>query len=84
MFTGNGIPPVSTKAVIFPLAPTFTVATAKAPVPLVPGMLTIPSLFCVAAKATMSGTGVVEAESKSVFRPVIIGAGFVLKQSKLN
>ena len=38
---------------ILPLAPTFTVATANAPVPFAPGIFTMPPL--VAAKATMSG-----------------------------
>ena len=50
--------PVSADAVMLPLAPTFTVATAKAPVPVAPGIFTMPSLVSVAAKATMSGTGV--------------------------
>jgi hypothetical protein len=75
---------VSADAVIVPLAPTFTVATAKAPGPLVPGTLTMPSLVVVAAKATISGTGVGDAESGSVFSPVLIGAGLVFVQSKLN
>jgi hypothetical protein len=42
----------------------------------------MPSLLNVAAKATMSGTGVAEAESSSVFSPVLIGAGSVLVHSK--
>ena len=36
MFTGNVNPPVSAEAVIVPVAPTFTVATANAPVPGLP------------------------------------------------
>src|SRR5262245_49635122 len=85
MLTGNDTLPVSTDAVILPLAPTFTVATAKAPVPFVPGIFTIPGLGGgVAANATMSGTGVTEAESSSVFSPVLIGAGSLFAQSKLN
>ena len=76
--------PVSADAVILPLAPTFTVATANAPVPFVPRIFTMPSLVGVTAKANMSGTGVAEAESSSVFSPVLIGAGSVFVQSKLN
>src|SRR5215813_14893286 len=64
------------------LTPTFTVATAKAPVPFVPGILAIPSLVGVATNAKMSGTGVVEAERSTVLSPVLIGAGKVLAQSK--
>ena len=82
--TGNVVLLVSADAVIVPVAPTFTVATAKAALPLVPGMFTMPSLVVVAAKATMSGIGVAEAESKSVFSPMLIGASSVFKQSKLN
>ena len=82
MFTGSVALPVSADAVIFPLAPTFTVATAKAPVPVVPGTFTMPSLVVVAAKATMSGTGVEEAESKSVFSPTLIGAGSRIRAVK--
>ena len=63
---------------MLPLAPTFTVATAKAPVPFVPGIFTMPSLVVVAANATMSGTGVAEAESSNVFSPVLIGAGLAV------
>src|SRR5262245_34669255 len=84
MLTGNVNPPVSVDAVIVPSAPTFTVATARAPVPFVPRMFTMPSLVAVAAKATMSGTGVADAENKSVFRPVMMGAGLVLVQLKRN
>ena len=84
MFTGKDAPPVSAEAVMLPLAPTFTVATAKAPVPFVPETFTMSSLVVVAAKATMSGTSVLEAENSSVFSPVLTGAGFVFEQSKLN
>src|SRR5262249_47520855 len=58
--------PVSAEATIGLPEPTFTVATARTPVPkviAVVGMLMIPSLFIVAARATMSGVGVVDAES---------------------
>ena len=57
-------------AVIDALAPTFTVATAKAFEPVVPVMCRMPSFCAVAASAMMSGTGVVEAEKKKVLRPV--------------
>ena len=80
MFTGKAAIPVSADAVMLPLAPTFTVATANAPVPVVPGMLTMPSLVSVAAKATMSGTGVADAENKSVLRPTKLGAELALVQ----
>ena len=50
--------PVSADAVILPLAPKFTVATANAPVPFVPPIFTMPSLVLVASNATMSGTEV--------------------------
>ena len=76
MFTGKAALPVSADAVMLPLTPTFTVATAKAPVPVAPGIFTMPSLVSVAAKATMSGTGVADAENKSVFRPTMMGAGW--------
>ena len=55
--SGKLVAPVSADAVIAPVAPTFTVAAAKAPVPFVPGMFTMPSLVGVAANATTSGTG---------------------------
>src|SRR4030095_12811699 len=84
MFTGNEELPVSADTVMVPAAPTFTVATAKAPVPFVPGMFAIPSLVSVAANATMSGNGVEEAERRSVCSPVLMGAGLLLSQSKLN
>src|SRR5262245_39418671 len=70
---------------MFPAAPTLTVATANAPTPFAPGIFTIPgSGGGVATKVTMSGTGVIDAESKSVFSPVLIGAGSLFAQSKLN
>src|SRR5215510_15120824 len=84
MFTGSVAFPVSADTVISPLAPRFTVATAKAPVPLVPATSTMTSLVNVAVRATMSGIGVVEAENSKVFNPELIGAGRVLAQSKLN
>lgn len=82
MLTGSNALPVSADAVMFPVAPTLTVATAKAPEPFVPGMSTMPPVA--AAKATMSGTEVIDAESSKVFSPVLIGAGSLFAQSKLN
>src|SRR6266536_1312053 len=84
MLTGIVALPVSADAVILPLAPTFTVATEKAPVPFCPGMFTIPSLVVVAANATISGVGVADAENKSVFSPEMISAGVLFVQLKLN
>ena len=84
MLTGNVAAPVSAEAVIVAVDPTFTVATANAPVPFAPGMFTIPSLVVVAANATMSGTGIVEAENRSVFSPELTGAGLLFVQSKLS
>ncbi len=81
MLTGRMALPVSTEAVMVPFAPTFTVATANTPVL---AKFTIPSLFSVAANATMSGTGPVEAESNSVLSPTTPGAGKEFRQSKVN
>ena len=64
-----------------PAAPTFTVATAKTPDPVSPGIVTIPSLLIVALTATISGIGNVEADSSSVLTPTITGAGSVFVQS---
>ena len=69
MVTGSVAPPVSTEAVICPLASTLTIATANTPFPEAPARFTIPVFPTVAASATMSGLGVVEADSKSVLRP---------------
>src|SRR5262249_23473767 len=52
MRTGRFAAPVSAETVIVPPAPRFTVATAKTPVPVIPGILTIPSFFRVALMAT--------------------------------
>ena len=84
MFIGKDVFPVSADAVILPLVPTFIVATAKAPVPLVPGIFAMPSLADVADSATMSGTGISEAEKSNVLRPVIIETTFVLAQTNPN
>src|SRR4029453_1192503 len=48
------------------------------------GKIPMPSLVNLAPKATTSGTGVAEAESSSVFNPVLMGAGSLFAQSKLN
>src|SRR4029077_13671894 len=79
---GKAAVPVSTEAVIVPVAPTFTVGTAKAPAPLAPGIFTMRPLS--AAQATMSGNGVADAEKNSVLSPTLTGAGLVLLQSKIN
>ena len=60
--SGKVTAPVVAVAVMEALAPTLTVATAKALEPDVPVMCRMPSFYAVAAGATMSGTGVVEAE----------------------
>src|SRR5262249_6153974 len=84
MFTGRIALPVCADAVIIPLTPTFTVATANAPVPFAPGIFTMPSLLSVTAMATMSVTGVAEAEKRRVLTPEMIGACSVLAHLKLN
>jgi len=70
--------------VISAAAPTFAVATANTPVAVGPGMFTMPSPLVVAAKATISGIGVAEAEKSRVLRPELMEAGVVSAQSKLN
>src|SRR5262245_63675641 len=82
--TGRATPPVSADAVICPLAPTFTVATEKKPVPLAPGMFTMPFPDGVAPSATMSGWGVSEADIRSVLRPVTGNAEGRFVQPKLS
>ena len=81
---GNVAVPVSAVAVMLPLAPTFTVATANTPVPLVPGIFTIPSFVGVAASATMSGVGVAEAENSKVLIPTSVPTGVVLVPANVN
>src|SRR5262245_65546228 len=83
MFTGKVALPVSADAVMFPFAPTFTVATANAPAPFVPGMSTMPPLA--AAKATMSGVALNDDASSKVLIPVSGVAGAtVFSAAKLN
>src|SRR5262245_25238186 len=72
MFTGNVALPVSADAMMFPFAPTFTVATANAPAPFAPGMFTMPPLA--AAKATMSGVALNDDASSKVLIPVSAAA----------
>src|SRR5262245_14470345 len=66
--------PVSPDAVIWPVAPRFTAATANAADPPLPGTSTMPSWPTVAGRATMSGTAPVEADNSKVFRPEVVGA----------
>src|SRR5262245_59876221 len=84
MFTGSVAFPVSADAVILPPAPTFTVATAKAPFPFAPAMFTMPSCVAVDPSATMSGTGDVAADSNRVLSPTSVPVGRVLVPEKLN
>jgi hypothetical protein len=76
--------PVSADTVNAPVAPKFTDAIANAPVPLLPGMWMTPSLVSVATNATTSGMGVVEAENKRSFTPVVTAAATALVQAKEN
>ena len=78
MRIGSIAEPVSAETVIVPSVPRFIAATEKIPVPVAPGILTIPSLFRVALTATMSGTGIVEAERRRVLRPEKIGVAVAL------
>jgi hypothetical protein len=71
----------SAVAVMEAAAPKFTVATAKAPEPALPAISTMPG-SPLAAKATMSGTGVADAESSRVLRPAELEAAGRLAQSK--
>jgi|SRR5215468_2316940 len=71
-------------AVIVAPAPTFTVATANTPVPDVPGMFTIPSPLSVATKAITSGTGVVDADIRTVLIPILTAASSVFDPATVN
>src|SRR5437667_9175137 len=84
MLTGSVEFLVSAVTMIVPLAPTFTVATERTPAPETPCALAIPSLASVAASATMSGMGVLDAESNSVFNPEILWADPALVQLKTS
>ena len=79
--TSGKVTGVLADAVIVAVLPTFTVATEKAFEPLVPDKLTMPSPVGVAASATISGTGEAEADSSSVFKPTVVGAGLLFVQS---
>ena len=68
--TGKVAEPVLALAVIEPDVPTLTVATVKAPAPFAPGMPRMQG-SPLAAKATISGTGVAEADSRSGLKPWI-------------
>src|SRR5215468_6831080 len=59
-----------------------TPAAAKKPVPLLPGMLTMPSLVGVTPMATMSGDGVGDADNMKVLRPITLTVTGVLEQAK--
>src|SRR5262249_53857246 len=83
-FTASVAFPVSADTVMLPLAPAFVVATAKNPVPVTPGIFTIPSFVDVAATAMMSGTGVADTVSLSVLTPTIAGAESVFEQLNPN
>ena len=62
ILTGKIAPPVSPDTERVSPAPRFTVATANTPLLLVPGIFMMPSFVRVAAMATMSATGLAEAE----------------------
>jgi hypothetical protein len=64
----------------------FIVATANAPIESAPVHVrsTMPLLFGVAASATTSGTGVAEAENRSVLTPGKSGTKSVLAHLKFN
>ena len=68
------------RAVMLPVMPALTVATANTPVPVLPGMSATPGVM-VAASAMMSGTGALPDASSRVFNPLVTGAGGVLAQS---
>src|SRR4029450_10337404 len=84
ILTGKIAPPVSADIVRLSPAPKLTVATANTPVPLGPGIFTMPSPLRVAVKAIRSGVGLEEAEKRRVLSPEMIGAGSELAQLKLN
>src|SRR5712691_622648 len=82
--SGSETAPVSAVTVSVSLLPTFTAATAKTPEPVLASVVTTPLLLRVAARATMSGTGVLDAESNNVLMPEMARAGSVLAQSNCN
>src|SRR5262245_2255371 len=84
MLAGNTRAPVFAETVIRPPAPTFTVATEHTPIPKSPRMFTMPSPLSVAMSATMSGTGVSDADRSSVLTPISATTGGALDPSNLN
>ena len=82
--SGGLADPVSTVATTVAALPTFTEATAKAPEPVLPGRLRMPSLVGVAPRATISGTAVVEADRSKVLTPSITPPIMLFEQSKFN
>src|SRR5205823_3645884 len=82
MVSGNFADAVLAAAVIVPPAPTLTVATANGDCAAV--TCRMPSFLMVAASATTSGVGVVDPESSRLLSPILIGAGDVLMQEKVN
>ncbi len=84
MTTGSVESPVSAEAVMSPPVPTFAVATARAPAGVAPLMLTMPSFISVAASATISGVGDVDADNNSVLSLIAIDAGLVFEHSKFS
>ena len=58
-------------------------ATENAPAPVNPGSSTYPGT-ALATRATISGTGVADADSARVFIPELTGAAFALEQANVN
>src|SRR5437868_6718740 len=84
MISGRLAGPVFADTVIFPVIPTFAVATANAAEPSTPGISMIPSAVGVADRATMSGTWLTDADNSNVSSPVTTSAGKVFRQSKAS
>lgn len=82
--SGNVAPPVSARTVMTSSKPTLTEAIEKAAMPLAVGIDRMPSLVDVAASATISGVGVVDAERSSVLIPGSVPAEPELLQSKFS
>src|SRR5438552_1568422 len=82
--TASPDPPSSGTTVIKPGAPMLMAEAAKKPVPLVPGMLTMPSPEPVTPMDIRSGTGLLDAESRNVFSPTVLVAAAVLVHLKTS
>src|SRR6516165_9086622 len=67
--SGRPLPLSSTVAVIVPGAAMLIAAAVKKPVPVGPGILTMPVFPSVAPMAIRSGTGVGDDDNSSVLRP---------------